>query len=398
MSKSPTEPMEPAVPTEPTEPAEPRDLIASPRGRRLCLEFAQAYSYASDPYDEDGVRQVLMNAAYALDPGRGTSVVRFGLGATASPDPTPDDAAHALDSLAQPEANPEALFQALAAAVDNARYWQEPDGEDVLAATPQLRKSLSRFASGILASPNTLWWDAPLDSSTQCSVSFDSRAADDPAKPRPAKPSPEVDLRAALATWRKESLADEATAQHDRPKDPTAMWSGSWWSRPPHALPRTTRSLPGFGAVGLHLVEDRGDAGTAWVQRLAIPSEARILEITGPQDWARLCRESPLEMTASRRHDWYRTTGRDGRWVLPDWERVAIKFDAVHLTVAGYLATSGISIDVEPGIASVLAGWDPDATFWFRNLQPINEQPQQWRINAETDSWEPVSPKQDPTD
>lgn len=82
-----------------------------------------------------------------------------------------------------------------------------------------------------------------------------------------------------------------------------------------------------------------------------------------PDDWAQLCRRFPLEITAQKRHDWYRTTGRDGRWVLPDWDAVAEVYGGVHLAVAGYLAAAGTAIDVDGDAGSVIAGWAPDETF-----------------------------------
>lgn len=62
---------------------------------------------------------------------------------------------------------------------------------------------------------------------------------------------------------------------------------------------------------------------------------------------------------------WRETTGRDGRWWLPDWPAVAEDFDAVHVTVVGYLATAGWAVPTADG-ATVLAGWGPGRTCWLR--------------------------------
>lgn len=51
--------------------------------------------------------------------------------------------------------------------------------------------------------------------------------------------------------------------------------------------------------------------------------------------------------------------------MLPDWSEVARRYDAVHLTATGYLRAAGIAIPVDGDRASVLAGWDPDATCWL---------------------------------
>jgi hypothetical protein len=54
-------------------------------------------------------------------------------------------------------------------------------------------------------------------------------------------------------------------------------------------------------------------------------------------------------------------TGWTGRWLIPDYAAVADDWDAVHLTVAGYLTTAGIAIPAG-GARTMLAGWDPDAS------------------------------------
>lgn len=74
--------------------------------------------------------------------------------------------------------------------------------------------------------------------------------------------------------------------------------------------------------------------------RRVVPGTVDVLEIHGPDDWVQLCRRFPLEVIAQKRPGWYRTTGRDGRWVLPDRRAVAEVYGGVHLNVAGYLAAA----------------------------------------------------------
>ncbi|SFA40070.1 hypothetical protein SAMN05444374_101432 [Rhodococcoides kroppenstedtii] len=76
-------------------------------------------------------------------------------------------------------------------------------------------------------------------------------------------------------------------------------------------------------------------------------------------------------MTAQKRHEWYRTTGRAGRWVIPDWLRVGEVYDGVHLTAAGYLSAATTEIPVDDDCASVIAGWAPDETYWFTDAARI---------------------------
>ena len=141
-----------------------------------------------------------------------------------------------------------------------------------------------------------------LDTTAQCRVS----SAKDRRPPRPPDPDPGP----ALAAWRAEAVTEEETAARERPTDPAAPWSGVWWSTPPSVIPRTSRHLGSLGPVGLMLVEDSLGWERALVTAVDVPAGARVLEIDGPDVWAQLCRRHPLPVTAARRHDWYRTTGR----------------------------------------------------------------------------------------
>ena len=163
----------------------------------------------------------------------------------------------------------------------------------------------------------------------------------------------------------------------DRRRSVTAAADGDWWSVPLWEVPASTRAWPdgtgGGDPVGALFVEDRWEDAFC-ATRFTPPEHARIREITGADDWSALCREFPLEVTWSRRREWWEVTGRDSRdagpWLIPDWSAVADRWDAVHLTVAGYLNAATRSIPV-PGAhgqdaASVIAGWGPDVTYWLR--------------------------------
>ena len=249
------------------------------------------------------------------------------------------------------------------------------DGDDVLAALPVVRDALRKTAEVIAASPAAQWWTSHLDVADQWTVPWEGAGR------------PPDDLVGSLSTWWERTVADEEQAVRERSSDPEANWSGSWWSIPPHDLVRTTRSLGSDGPARLWFEEDSfGDDSAVAVPVEAYP--ARVIEITGPEDWADLCRRHPLDVTASRRPDWYRVTGRVGPWVIPDWRTVATEADAVHLTVAGYLTTATRSVEVGDGRASVLAGWNPDETFWFRGTlaRPADEV----RWHRQEGEWHPV--------
>jgi len=353
---------------------DPVTLLAGPRGRRLCLEFAR--ERLDDTQEADELRQALFYAAYELDPGRGTSRVLFGPGAEQSSQPSrsPEDVARLLAVVPLSEPDERAILQALAAAVDNARYWQEPDGEDVLVAAPELDAPLARVATLLANSPHSAWWAAPLARDAQWVVDFSES---------PAGPAAQRTLSENLERWHKAQVDEEDDASRNRPADPGAAWSGTWWSKPPNGVTRTTRALGLGGPAGLWLVEDSMGWTKAAVHQIHVPRDARVYEIDSPQAWAELCRRYPLEVTASRRHDWYRTTARAGRWVIPNWAQVGQDIDAIHLTVAGYIATAGRAVPVSDDLMTVLAGWDPDQTHWLAKISDDESTYQAWRNDGD---------------
>ena len=339
----------------------PDQLLAGPRGRRLCLALAAEL--------EPRISSAVFNLGYELDPGKGVSVIRFGTaadagGATDLPAASPEKLGALLAALEVPDLDEMPVLAALDVAVATARYWQAPDGEDVLAALPVIREALRPVADRVLASPGTGWWDQPR-AREQWAVDWR-----DPDAPAP----PGQNRRTVLAEWARNTRADEV-------EEGRRYASGSWWSIPVRLLGTISR-LP----VGLDLVED----APGWREATAIPvrGEGRTYEIRTADDWVQLCRAFPLEVTASRRHDWFQVTGRDGRWVIPDWQRVAGEWDAVHLTVLGYLACAGRALAVDSDTGSVIAGWDPDRTIWLTGtVRETGEPGQSWRRTQQGDSW-----------
>jgi hypothetical protein len=328
------------------------DLLDGPRGRWACLSLlasvhasllSLAFTAARSPTDSELTRK-LTKAIAELD------VSASGL---------TDEAA---------------LLEALEDSTSTARYWQPPDEQDVLLSTPQLRAALEPAARRIGGSASAAWWWSPIALGSQqlCSQQYVQWTDESPREPPALTGAAE-----RLAKWRTNTLADERQAIR-RPRAVNAPFSGAWWSTPSLSLITTTsRSLPELGAVTLRLVEDSLGWRRATVWPLRPAGECRIYEITGPVAWAELVERYPLDVSLSRRHDWWRTTGHDGSWSIPDWAAVAADFDAVHLTVAGYLSTAGRPITVGDS-HSVLANWDPDATYWLGDVLESAGDPVEW--------------------
>ena len=398
-------------------------LTAGPRGRAMCWAFAELSIDAliERAGEEERWRaSALFDAAYLLDPDRGTSSVflfdadahfgwtggsagedaadEFVFDVVAQPDGMSDEEFRALaktnpyegvtddDAIAAvvralvdlPLAEPieELLLAALTSAVDSARYWQAPEGADVAATHPAVRPGLERVArhiAGLLAA-----LDDGLSPAQWRVTNLDGGETFDAVVATLANERREPPIE-ALGVWSAGTREAEIVAARERTDRAEDGVSGDWWSIPPFGLLKTTRSLGARGPLGLHLVEDSNGPERAIVQRLGAPASARVFEIRTRSDWAELCSIAKLAVTAQKRTDWWHTTGRDGAWVVPDWARIAETYDAVRLSIEGYLALAGRALELDGAEASVIAGWDPDTTYWLTDVARESDEPIEWR-------------------
>ncbi|MFP3397568.1 hypothetical protein ACSBQT_15640 [Brevibacterium sp. H602] len=377
------------------------DLLASPRGRSLvfglALEQVESLPWTRDE-EAPGVEAVVRNLRCLCPVAPTWSVVK----------------------------------EAISDVVDAAVYWQPPDDDDWgTAEIGEVREILRPFAETLVSTGLLDAWSKPLDPDDQWALAWDDKDLNEvngrhtelPAvfdlETGPTDASIEITLtdlyppldglgtRLAwgLSEWLADVLTTETEYRHDFAKNPYMELSGEWWSTPPHGLWGSTGTWPDGTLIGVELVEDDFGLERARACRLKLRPDARIAEIRGPEDWADLCRRYPLDVTAQRRHVWFETTGRKGRWVIPDWSRAAEEFDGVHVGLAGYLRAAGAVIDVAEGrlgeepetvptagntddrTASVLAGWHPDTTFWLNNVIEAVTEVAEWRYDGDADRW-----------
>ncbi len=264
--------------------------------------------------------------------------------------PSADAVRAAVARLLPAEAwNEPDLTGAVADSVTWARYWQEPDEID--AALNECGELLAPIAHHL---PVPDWWEAPFAADEQVLVVWEG------------SPPSLSGAAAKLQVWYDDMLADERRARVERPTDLTANWSGRWWSAPTMSgLPVTSRAAP-----GLTWVED--DLGwTSAVLHPVLPrSDARVVQVHTPEDWVRLVTRYPLEVSASRRQDWWRATGAREPLYLPDFQAVARDWDGVHVSTRGYLTTATRALPAACG-CTVLAGWHPDQTWWLTDCLQV---------------------------
>ena len=322
-------------------------LLASPRGRFFCAHVAFACAAEQNPRGYPVAFAEVLAVIAGIDADR-------------------------VADLSERE-----LLDTLAFTTDCARYWQEPDEDDLIYAAPDVVEVLRPIAHAVLDSPELAWWGSAVDLHLQRRIGYPF-----PHRTFPVSTLPHRSADAGLEDWRTQTLAREAQARADRAGRAAAQISDQWWSTPgPSSSVETTRAHPEVGAIQVVAEEDTSIEDDVRIWPVTVAVRPRIYEITAPVDWAHLVATYPLEVTESKRWDWYRAVGEHRRWFIPDWAAVATDYDGVHLSVWGYLQTAGIAIPIDDhDAATVLAGWDPDATWWL-NLAviDIHDVPALWR-------------------
>ncbi|MDO5619430.1 hypothetical protein [Kocuria sp.] len=345
-----------------------QSLLTGSRGRRFLLELALLLDAESaGSYRIGTLGNAVYEAAHSLDPNPGVEFVMVAEGTeqVGAVDEVTDGAVVvgtaesvgellAQIDLLQP--TDLAVQRALSQAVSTAYYWQEPDGVDVVCASPPVARGLERVVTLMSGSQvDTQWWSGGVLPQNQWSVAWEGEGPI----------TSELTVAERLRRWRAHQEALEQPAKRPWPWSSSDA-SGEWWSAPSTTgLLSSTGTFPDGSPVGVWLVEDALGWEEGQARKLLEVPTGAVHEIHEPEHWAALCRNYPLDVTHAKQADWFRVTGRRGRWVMPDWERVAQDFTGVHLSLAGYLSAACQEIPVAPGVSSVIAGWNPDQTFWF---------------------------------
>jgi hypothetical protein len=252
--------------------------------------------------------------------------------------------------------DPLALLASVARA---AEHWEPPPPGDQA-------ELLRPLAETVASAPAASWWWEPADLRYQRWLGCEHHRT----LARGGDVARAVEAAEENAAAEEEAMArDWAQAPPRQRDDAEVIVTGTWWSGPLGGTVWTSRGNVGdLPAVGLACAEDPLGEEEFEVWAVGIDPAARVYEVHEPGDWGRLAAAHPRDVTASRRHDWSRWTGREGRWILPDWRSVAAQWDGVHVSVAGYLSTSGMAVEAGAGAATLLAGWDADQTLWLRDV------------------------------
>jgi hypothetical protein len=246
---------------------------------------------------------------------------------------------------------------------DAACGWAFTDtGVEAVGVLGPAADALAAVADALAAAPGAAWWWEGVDRDIQRWVTWSWGP--------PGPPSLGAAGDGLRRSARDEAARTEAQAADDSipfppgPGDPHR--SGMWWSAPRAAgVIGTTRAVGPLPAAALAADEDNACLEAAEVWELTVDPAARVYEVDGPDAWRALVEGGPRDVTLSRRDDWYRWTGWAGRWLLPDWAKLAVEWDGVHVRAAAYLETAYRALPIADGAATCLAGWGPDETVWI---------------------------------
>lgn len=144
-----------------------------------------------------------------------------------------------------------------------------------------------------------------------------------------------------------------------------------WDATAPAAALTTSTRLPRLPALALLAGQDRSWRAasapiSAW--RVPVKPDARIAEIHSPSDWTALVQRYP-----SHRTDRCLAPHLDDAWPddsltwTVDWRALSRDYDAVHVSVAGWLTATSQVLPLPNGRGyTTCEGWPTEATAWFR--------------------------------
>jgi hypothetical protein len=110
-----------------------------------------------------------------------------------------------------------------------------------------------------------------------------------------------------------------------------------------------------------------------------VTSDARVFEVHEPSDWVSLVNSYPSTNPVGYRPDWERWSGIAGPWIVPNWGAFAAEWDAVHVSIGGYVATNTVAREVDAGF-TLFAGAAPDRTIWLNDGFRLKSTAPKYRI------------------
>ena len=375
------------------DPAYPDLVLGSPLGRQFLADHL-GYGFEMSLFEELGLGEAPGRAR--LQPGR-THRARRPRPTRSWPEVAPDEARAVVGAAVSrgewrelAERDELGLLGDLA---DTTFGFGFGGGDEaVWGLTALAKEELRPVAEALVTAPGAAKWWEPVALSDQRFLEWDDC-------PRVTGPAVEQAVRDGMRAERAENAEGLRRA---RPRErPGTRIGAYWWSAPDFAQLTWTTSAAGdipAAAFG-HFVDTfwpfEETGVTVWSLQMA--PAARVLEITEPAEWQKLVARFPRDVTGTHDGEWRNWGGVPGPWRLPDWELVMEHYDAVHVTVGGYLASCGLALPVGDGY-TMLAGWIPGAAVWLRDLTVVSRPLGRWHGDPQGVHWDEIRDNWTPLD
>lgn len=247
-----------------------------------------------------------------------------------------------------------ALYETLVFTTGSASYWG--DDEDRQLYEPESSRAL-RAGYELLNDSSSLFWRSDFDERGQVVAWL----AEDTNRTTEG-----VVAAVELSTWVERLRVEEKAFSLSATDMSLSHQGGAWWSTPLDT--KLTRSLSATAMQSPDFRLAREDAASSRIVEshlFSVPAHSRVLNVADLHVWRSVVDSYPLEVTASRRGNYWRQFGMRCRWLVPDWEKVSQDFDAVFISNASYLMACGIPQELSPDYRTVMAGFNPGETIWL---------------------------------
>lgn len=134
-----------------------------------------------------------------------------------------------------------------------------------------------------------------------------------------------------------------------------------WWTHP-NTVPSFQGNSPGLAEFAF----DDAVISPTSMMKVSMEVAPKVYELHSALDWVSLVQQFPAEASVLHLDQWQLSFDKpvESVWI-PDWRRVAVRYDGVYLSPAAYLGASYNLFSLPDGRVTFLSGWSPGATFWL---------------------------------
>lgn len=135
----------------------------------------------------------------------------------------------------------------------------------------------------------------------------------------------------------------------------------AWWTHP-----NTVPSFQGNSPALAEFAFDDALISPTSMMKVSMEVAPKVYELHSAVDWVSLVQQFPAEASVLHLDQWQFSFEKpvESVWI-PDWRRVAERYDGVYLSPSAYLGASYNLLSLSDGRVTFLSGWSPGATYWL---------------------------------